>query len=69
MFYDPKGGICRGHEEIDRIAGMIKAMHPDFGYRLLSPPEQIGDAQTVGNQGQVFDAIGHVRHQSVNDRE
>jgi len=30
VFYDPKGGIFRGRDEIDRIAGVIKATHPDF---------------------------------------
>jgi hypothetical protein len=30
VFYDPKGGIFRGRDEIDRIAGVIKASHPDF---------------------------------------
>jgi hypothetical protein len=24
VFYDPKGGVFRGHDEIDRIAGVIK---------------------------------------------
>ena len=43
-FYDPGGGVFRGHDEIDRIAGVIKAQHPDFRYQPLSPPEEIGDA-------------------------
>src|SRR5882757_6974764 len=30
VFYDPKGGIFRGRDKIDRIAGVIKATHPDF---------------------------------------
>jgi len=46
-FYDPKGGIFRGREEIDRIAGVIKATHPDFEYQPLSPPEELGDAGRV----------------------
>jgi hypothetical protein len=25
VFYDPKGGVYRGRDEIDRIAGAIKA--------------------------------------------
>jgi hypothetical protein len=32
VFYDPKGGVFRGRDEIDRIAGVIKATHPDFEY-------------------------------------
>jgi hypothetical protein len=29
VFYEPKGAY-RGRDEIDRIAGVIKATHPDF---------------------------------------
>jgi hypothetical protein len=35
VFYDPKGGVFRGRDEIDRIAGVIKATHPDFKYQPL----------------------------------
>ena len=42
VFYDPNGGVFRGHDEIDRIAGVIKATHPDFKYQTLSPPEERG---------------------------
>ena len=30
VFYDPNGGIYRGRDEIDRIADVLKATHPDF---------------------------------------
>ena len=43
VFYDPGGGVFRGHDEIDRIAGVIKAKHPDFRYQPVSPPEETGD--------------------------
>ena len=33
VFYDSKGGVFRGRDEIDRIAGLIKATHPDFEYQ------------------------------------
>ena len=46
-FYDPKGGTFRGRDEIDRIAGVIKATHPDFEYQPLFPPEELGDAGRV----------------------
>ena len=39
VFYDPKGGIFRGRDEIDRIAGVIKATHPDFEYQPRLPPQ------------------------------
>ena len=47
VFYDPKGGTFRGRDEIHRIAGVIKAMHPDFKYQPLSPPEELGDSAMV----------------------
>jgi hypothetical protein len=47
VFYEPKGGIYRGRQEIDRIAGVIKATHPEFQYQPISPPEEMGDAGRV----------------------
>lgn len=47
VFYDPNGGVFRGRDEIDRIAGVIKATHPDFKYQPLAPPEERGDAGRV----------------------
>ena len=47
VFYDPNGGVYRGRDEIDRIAGVIKATHPDFKYQPLSPPEEFDDAGRV----------------------
>ncbi len=47
VFYDPKSGIHRGRDEIDRIAGVIKATHPDFRYQPISPPEELGDGGRV----------------------
>jgi SnoaL-like domain len=47
VFYDPNGGIYRGRDEIDRIAGVIKASHPGFQYQPLSPPEETGNGGRV----------------------
>jgi hypothetical protein len=47
VFYAPKGGMFRGREEIHRIAGEIKATHPDFEYQPLFPPEELGDARRI----------------------
>jgi hypothetical protein len=47
VFYDPKGGVFRGRDEIHRIAGEIKATHPDFKYQPIFPPEELGDAGRV----------------------
>jgi hypothetical protein len=41
VFYNPKDGIFRGRDEIDRIAGVIKTTHPDFEYQPLSPSRGI----------------------------
>jgi len=46
VFHEPNG-TYRGRDEIDRIAGVIKATHPDFRYRPLSPPEVMGDGGRV----------------------
>ena len=46
VFYEPKGAY-RGRDEIDRIAGVIKADHPDFQYQPISPPEEMGDGGRV----------------------
>jgi hypothetical protein len=46
VFYEPNGAY-RGRDEIDRIAHVIKATHPDFQYQPLSPPEEIGDGCRV----------------------
>jgi SnoaL-like domain len=46
VFYEPNG-IHRGRDEIDRIAGVIKAAHPDFRYQPISPPEELGDGGRV----------------------
>ena len=46
MFYEANGAY-RGRDEIDRIAGVIKATHPGFRYQPLSPPEVMGDGGRV----------------------
>jgi len=46
VFYEPKG-IYRGRDEINRIAGEIKATHPDFRYEPTSEPEELGNGGRV----------------------
>jgi hypothetical protein len=36
VFYDPKGRVYRGRDEINRIAGAVKATHPDFRYQPIT---------------------------------
>jgi hypothetical protein len=47
VFYDPKTGVHRGRDEIDRVAGAIKATHPEFRYQPIAEPEESGDAGRV----------------------
>src|SRR5690242_18953350 len=44
VFYDPKTGVHRGRDEIDRVAGAIRATHPDFQYQPIAEPEELGNA-------------------------
>lgn len=46
VFYEPNG-VYHGHEEIDRIAGAIRATHPDFRYQLIAEPEEVGNSGRV----------------------
>ena len=47
VFYDPNSGAHRGREAIDRIAGAIKATHPDFRYQPIAEPEELGNGGRV----------------------
>jgi hypothetical protein len=47
VFYDPNNGIYRGRDEIDRIAGAIKATHPDFQYQPIAEPDVLGDGGRI----------------------
>ena len=46
VFYEPKGAY-RGRDEIDRIAGEIRATHPDFRYQPIAEPEETGNGGRV----------------------
>jgi hypothetical protein len=47
VFYDPSKGVFRGRDEIDRIAGAIKATHPDFRYQPTTEPAESGNGGLV----------------------
>jgi len=40
VFYEPRG-VYRGRDEIDRVAGEIKATHPDFRYQPIAAAEEL----------------------------
>ena len=47
VFYDPKTGVHRGRDEIYRIAGAIRATHPDFQYQPIAKPEELRNGGRV----------------------
>src|SRR5258708_26461997 len=46
VFYEPRG-VHHGRDEIDRVAGAIKATHPDFRYQPIAEPEELGNGGRV----------------------
>ena len=46
VFYEP-GGVHRGRGEIDRVAGELRTTHPDFRYKPVAPPEELGNCGRV----------------------
>jgi hypothetical protein len=46
VFYEP-GGVYHGRDAIDRVAGAIKATHPDFQYQPIAGPEELGNGGRV----------------------
>ena len=47
VFYDPNSGVYRGRDEIDRIAGALRATHPDFRYLPIAAPEEVGNGGRI----------------------
>ena len=47
VFYDPNSGAHCGRDEIDRIAGAIRATHPDLQYQPIAEPEELGNGGRV----------------------
>jgi len=62
VFYDPSKGVYRGRDEIDRIAGAIKATHPEFRYQPTTEPAESGNGGLVrwvsGRPGEAPDYAG-----------
>jgi hypothetical protein len=46
VFYEPRG-VYGGRDEIDRVAGAIKATHPDFRYQPIAGPEELGNGGRI----------------------
>ena len=47
VFYEPSGRVYRGRDQIDHIAGTLRAMHPDFRYQPIAEPEELGNAGRI----------------------
>ena len=47
VFYDPNKGVYPGRDEIDRIAGELRATHHDFRYQPIGEPEEAGNGGRV----------------------
>jgi len=47
VFYDPSRSVYRGRDAIDRVAGAIRATHPDFRYQPITGPEELGDGGRI----------------------
>jgi hypothetical protein len=47
VFYDPNKGVHRGRDEIDRIAGAIRATQPEFRYQPIAGPEELGNGGRI----------------------
>jgi hypothetical protein len=46
VFYEPNG-VYRGRDEIDRVAGAVKATHPDFRYQAIAGLEELGNGGRI----------------------
>ena len=47
VFYEPSGRVYRGRGEIDRIAGRLRATHPDYRYQPIAEPEEVGSGGRI----------------------
>ena len=47
VFYDPTNGAHLGRDEIDRVAGTIRATHADFQYQPIAEPEELGNGGRI----------------------
>ena len=46
VFHEPNG-VYRGRDQIDRVAGAIRATHPDFRYQPIAAPEELGNVGRI----------------------
>ena len=46
VFYELRG-VHRARDAINRVAGAIKATHPDFRYQPIARPEELGNGGRI----------------------
>src|SRR5260370_36376518 len=65
VFYEPRG-VYRGRDEIDRVAGAIKATHPDFRYQPIAGPEELGNGGRIpSGEGHPGDGAAYAGHECI----
>src|SRR5207302_10958826 len=47
VFYDPSKGLYRGRDEIDLVAGAIRATQPDFRYQPIHGTVVMGTCSAI----------------------
>ena len=47
VFYEPSGGVYRGRDQIDRVAGSLRTKHPDFRYKPIAESEEVGNGGRI----------------------
>jgi hypothetical protein len=47
VFYETNKNIYRGRDEIDRVAGVLRAQHPGFRFHVTAEPEEVGDGGRI----------------------
>jgi SnoaL-like domain len=47
VFYEANKHVYRGRDEIDRVAGALRAKQPDFRYQVITGPEEVGDGGRI----------------------
>ena len=69
VFYEPTGAAHRGHDEIDRVAGAIRATHPDFRYQPAEPEESGNGGRVQWVSGRPGEAPGYAGTDFIIARE
>jgi hypothetical protein len=53
VFYHPSRGVYRGRDEIDRIAGAIRATHPEVDFGSKKRNHAVDNSQLKAHKGEL----------------